>query len=124
MAKNKNPNSIIFQTVDPQNRISSYTQKCKQHVFSERKDSISRLGNLGIKKTIESPEYITEDKDFDTTKNYYRPHETECLNIYGTHVKVAVDYGQSEQYGFVKTVYIIEKNKNYPNSKDKIIWKR
>jgi hypothetical protein len=124
MATNKDPESVIFEAIDPDNRICKYTQKAKSHIFKNRKESISKLGNSGIKLTIEDPDYITEDKDFETTKNYYRPHKREHLDSYGSCVKVSIDYGQGEQYGFVKTVFILDKDKIYPNPKDKLIWKR
>ena len=124
MCKIKDPNRIIFFAVDPQKRICNYYQKCKDHIFENRKDLVVKLGNYGIKRSIENPDFITEDKTFSTTKNYYYRHGMESLKEYGAYVKTSVEYREGGYSGRVKTTFIITNKELRTGLRDKIIWKK
>lgn len=61
-----------------------------------------------VKKTLEDPDAIYVDTNFNETHNYYREHGSVRLNPFGKHLKVSVDY----QLGRIKSSYTLSKYGN------------
>lgn len=106
----ENESKVVFETTDPRGNIiflmaSTYDEKIiinHPELSGEEKH---------IKKTIENPDDIFEDKHFSETNNYYRKHNSSRLNPFGTYIKVCVDV----TIGRIKTAFITSKYKTEGN---------
>lgn len=99
--KRKQEAKVLFETVDPRNKIIQLDTSRYQHIVSghwQFRDNIDIL-----KKTVEEPIHITQDKNYQTTQNYFKAGEEGLFK--DKYIKVAVDI--STPVAFVKTAFIL-----------------
>ncbi|MBL1123422.1 MAG: hypothetical protein D8M26_11070 [Ignavibacteriae bacterium] len=96
----------VFYTADPQNNTVYLTSE-KWDLLTEKHPELHGEESE-IKKTVENPDTIYKDKDFEHTFCYYRAHNNTILRTYGLNVKVVVD---RESQGAIKTTYFTDRSK-------------
>ena len=102
-----------FVTTDPLNNTIYLAEEQWYHITGNHPEMHGE--EKEIKVTIEKPDSIYKDKDFDGTFCYYRQHNLGHMRTYGTKFIVIVN---RKNQGLVKTAYvvdkIIEKVREYP----------
>jgi hypothetical protein len=111
-----NDSEIIFTAADPLGNIAHLYQEGFKHIADHPEACNQDL----IRQSIEDPNVIMVDKEHDKTYNYYKKHNDITLEVYGTYMKVPVDYSSGTWAGRVKTAYFDDN----VHQKDKPKWKK
>ncbi len=101
-----NSTSYVFETTDPLQNVIYLTHQ-RWYKITEGHPELSTELQL-IKKTVNEPDSIYPDKDYEHTFCYYRQHNSVYLRTYGTQIKVVVDRNLQ---GSIKTAYVTNRNK-------------
>jgi hypothetical protein len=105
--KDSTSKDYIFLTVDPLNNIVYLTnERWNEHILPEHVELYGE--EKLIQKTIEDPDSIYLDKEFECTHIYYYEHKKIELSYYGNYLKVVVG---RELQGQILTAYIDIKSK-------------
>ena len=89
----------IFETTDPLNNIVYLTkERWEEHIVEIETGHIELIGeeNL-VKKAVEYPDNIYEDKKFPGNYNYIYEHSNPFLKLKGQYLKVVVSRDLSGQ---------------------------
>jgi hypothetical protein len=99
-------NKDIFETTDPLGNVIYLTNERFYHITLGHPELHGE--EKSIKLTVEDPDNVYRDKEYDTTFCYYRQHDNVILRSYGTNIKVVVDRNLQGQ---IKTAYVTNSNK-------------
>jgi len=102
----ENKSSYLIETTDPLGNIVYLSEDKWAYLTDKHPELHGELTE--IESTIVTPDTIYKDKDYQHNYCYYRQHSNTALRIYGTQIKVVVDY---DTQGSVKTAYVTNRNK-------------